>query len=372
MLRLRCWASGLLALAAICAVPAIVSAQALNKEGFWEVGVSDGGDYCTAAAQVDGGTFLFSVAAEGATFGFVSKPALPAARRGVLELGPYAFDFTPKIDEGVLVMDDTFNGKALQAIARADSIGVRLDGREVVSMGLEGTGYDDMVAAVGDCAEGKSGWWGKGAKIAAADGPHGESSGTGFFVTADGYGLTNAHVVEGCKTIASPRWGAVTVLAVDKVADLALFRTERAGADFVALRPRAPKLGEPLTAAGFPLLGLLGDGVKITTGVVSALSGIQGDRSKIQISAPIQPGNSGGPIIDADGQLIGVAVSRLRDAEVAKATGGMIPQNVNFAVPVTIAQSFLQENGVAAAKAPPHAGLDAMPLYTFSLMCKGS
>jgi S1-C subfamily serine protease len=373
--RFRGWSAGLLALALALLSPLTAQAQAYNKERFWEVGTSEGGDYCMASAKVDGGLFLFSVADGQATFGFVSDRPLRPARKGVIELGPYAFDFVPMVEKNTVVMDDNLNAKAREAVFRADSIGLRLDGHEVVSMGLDGTGYQDMLYAVGDCAAGKSGWWGKGAAAPSkpAEAPHGDSSGTGFFVTPGGVGVTNAHVVNGCKTITSPRWGAVTVLAVDKVADLAVFKTERSGPDYVALRSRSPKLGEPLTVAGFPLLGLLGDGVRITTGVVSALSGVEGDRSRFQISAPIQPGNSGGPIIDASGQLIGVSVSGLRALEIAKQTDGMIPQNVNFGVPATILQSFLDENGVRQpAKAPSGAGVDAMPLYTFSLLCKGS
>lgn len=366
------WIVGLSSLALALTAPVAAQAQAYNKQGFWRVGVSEDGDMCTAEARGEDGDFMIMVMGAEATFGYFPKAKPAPARAGVIELGPYAFDFQPTAVEAGYLFEDALNAKAATALYHADSLGLKLDGREVFSMDLAGTGYTEALDAVSDCSNGKSGWWGKGA-TATDTAPHGDSSGTGFFVTSTGIGVTNAHVVAGCTALSSPRWGAVTLLAVDKAADLAVFKTARTDGAFVALRPRGPKLGEPLTVAGFPLLGLLGDGVKITTGVVSALSGIQGDRSTIQISAPIQPGNSGGPIIDAGGQLIGVAVSRLKDLEVAKATGGMLPQNINFGVPVPILQSFLEENAIVTpAKAPAQAGLDAMPFYTFPLLCKGS
>lgn len=368
--RFRGWAAGLIALA-LCAAGGSAAAQAFNKERFWQVGAD--GEYCAAVAQVDGGAFVLSVDHSEVSFSFAGKGPVAKARRGVLELGPYAFDFTPAYDGDVVYMDDALNEKAMAALARADGVGLRLDGREIVSMALEGTGFAEAMQGADDCSNNKDGWWGKGAT------PHpeeaarvGDSSGTGFFIAADGVGVTNAHVVEGCKTLTSPRWGDVTLMAVDKVADLAVFKTQRAGPNFVALRGRGPRLGEPLTVAGYPLMGILGDGVRITTGVVSALSGMGGDRSFFQMSAPVQPGNSGGPVIDSGGALIGVTVARAPDLEVAKATGGALPQNINFGVPVTVLQSFLDENGVAAPTKPPaQAGVDAMPLYTFSLLCKG-
>ena len=76
---------------------------------------------------------------------------------------------------------------------------------------------------------------------------------------------------------------------------------------------------------------MLGSQLKVSTGIVSATVGLLDDISQLQISAPIQPGNSGGPLLDEYGNVAGVVVAKLRALAVAKATGD-IPQNVNFAV----------------------------------------
>jgi S1-C subfamily serine protease len=89
--------------------------------------------------------------------------------------------------------------------------------------------------------------------------------------------------------------------------------------------------GNDIIALGFPLHGLLGSQLKVSTGIVSATVGLLDDISQLQISAPIQPGNSGGPLLDEYGNVAGVVVAKLRALAVAKATGD-IPQNVNFAV----------------------------------------
>ncbi len=97
---------------------------------------------------------------------------------------------------------------------------------------------------------------------------------------------------------------------------------------------------------GFPLSGLLSSGPTLTTGDVSALAGLRDNPTNIQISAPVQPGNSGGPLLDSQANVIGVVVSKLNAARIAEMTGGDIPQNVNFAVKGTEALAFLRANGV--------------------------
>ena len=98
-------------------------------------------------------------------------------------------------------------------------------------------------------------------------------------------------------------------------------------------------------AVGFPLSGLLSSDHIVTTGTISALSGLGNDRRTIQITAPVQPGNSGGPLLGEDGSVVGVVVSKLDAMKVAEAIGD-IPQNVNFAVSLGVLQSFLNANDV--------------------------
>jgi hypothetical protein len=103
-------------------------------------------------------------------------------------------------------------------------------------------------------------------------------------------------------------------------------------------------------ALGFPLPGLLASDVNVSLGTVSALSGLANDSSKLQISAPIQPGNSGGPLLDHSGNVVGVVVSKLDALQVAKITGD-IPQNINFAVKGELAQVFLRAQSISFATA---------------------
>jgi S1-C subfamily serine protease len=93
------------------------------------------------------------------------------------------------------------------------------------------------------------------------------------------------------------------------------------------------------------LHGLLASEANITTGAISALAGMGNDTRFLQITAPVQPGNSGGPLLDQTGNVAGIVVSKLDTMKVAKATGD-IPQNVNFVINGTVAKAFLDAYGV--------------------------
>lgn len=83
----------------------------------------------------------------------------------------------------------------------------------------------------------------------------------------------------------------------------------------------------------------------MTTGTLSSMSGMGGDTRLVQITAPVQPGNSGGPMLDSAGNLMGVVVSKLNAIKAAKITGD-IAQNVNFGINVNVLRSFLDANSV--------------------------
>lgn len=97
---------------------------------------------------------------------------------------------------------------------------------------------------------------------------------------------------------------------------------------------------------GFPLSDILSSGGNLTTGILSALSGIQNDSRFLQISAPIQAGNSGGPLMDDAGNVIGVVTSQLDTLKMA-ARSGDVPQNINFAIKGAMMKNFLDSNGRA-------------------------
>ncbi len=176
------------------------------------------------------------------------------------------------------------------------------------------------------------------------------SSGTGF-VVAEGRVLTNNHVVAECvRLVVRNAAGARLpgrVAATDRRRDLALVAVPAAVGPALPFRDGpAVRRGESVVTYGFPLSGLLSSGPTLTTGDINALAGLRDNPANFQISAPVQPGNSGGPLLDSQANVIGVVVSKLNAARIAEMTGGDIPQNVNFAVKGTEALAFLRANGV--------------------------
>jgi uncharacterized protein len=179
----------------------------------------------------------------------------------------------------------------------------------------------------------------------ARDSPSGQL-GTAFFI-GDGALLTNAHVVKGCSgvnfVLAGQRMVA-QVTARDEENDLALLRTATHSPAVAALR-LSIRQGEAISAYGYPLPGLLASGGNLTTGNVTALSGIGDDSRFLQISAPVQPGNSGGPLLDGTGNVVGIVKGKLDATKVASAIGD-VPQNVNFAIKASVVATFLDSNSI--------------------------
>ena len=201
------------------------------------------------------------------------------------------------------------------------------------------------------------------------------STGTGFFASENGYLITNAHVVDGCRTVRASGVGTLSMIATDEESDLALYVSSEKPRAFARLRGgRGARTGEAVVAIGFPLTGLLSTDPIVTTGIISALSGIRNDRRTIQITAPVQPGNSGGPLLGENGSVVGVVVGKLNAIKVAEVIGD-IPQNVNFAVSLGTLQSFLNANGVpyklddSNATKPPADIAAEVSRYTVLLEC---
>ena len=184
------------------------------------------------------------------------------------------------------------------------------------------------------------------------DGPHEKklaSTGTGFFISPDTL-VTNHHVVAGCGELKLRKNGGdtsgVRLLATSASDDLAVLRAPAPGKSFLKLRVGAPiKPAEPVLVFGYPLAQALSSAGNTTLGNVTALSGLRDNSRYIQISAAVQPGNSGGPAIDEAGRLMGVVVSKLNAMAIARATGD-IPQNVNFAIKVSTLVNFLEAHNI--------------------------
>jgi S1-C subfamily serine protease len=177
-----------------------------------------------------------------------------------------------------------------------------------------------------------------------------KSSGTAFFVSTDGYLVTNAHVVESCKTLrvvdATQSKIPVQIVRMSKSDDLALLKSDTKRSSAASFRGSAQiNQGEIVIAYGYPLAGLLASGGNVSTGVVTALSGLRDDPREMQISTPVQPGNSGGPLVDTKGAMIGVIVAKLDALAVARITSD-IPQNINFAVKGSAVTNLLDASGV--------------------------
>ena len=179
-----------------------------------------------------------------------------------------------------------------------------------------------------------------------------KSSGTGFLITEDGYFITNQHVAgEGAKVRLVTAAGtiAATVVKVDKANDLALLKTEGKFTALPVITSRGVRLGATAATVGFPNTGLQGFAPKLAKGEVASLAGAQDDARHFQMSAPIQPGNSGGALVDERGNVIGVVVAKLSQ-RAALATSGALAENVNYAVKSSYLLSFLESVPEVAAK----------------------
>ena len=107
--------------------------------------------------------------------------------------------------------------------------------------------------------------------------------------------------------------------------------------------------GDGVVVAGYPLPSVLQNGLNVTLGNVSSLAGLGGNTALVQVTAPVQPGNSGGPLLDMSGNIIGVIVSKLNAMRIAQATGD-IPQNINYAVHGSVARLFVESTGQRTAE----------------------
>jgi uncharacterized protein len=179
-----------------------------------------------------------------------------------------------------------------------------------------------------------------------------DSTGSGFVVSNQGYVITNAHIVSDCRQLRVLHGEEETpaeLIDSDKPDELAILQTAAAQSIPASFTTnRQTRLGEPVIVAGYPLWGrgLLADDLSVTTGSVSALAGLRNNPEQLQISAPIQPGNSGGPVLDDAGNVMGVVVSMLNEHYIATISGSPA-QNINFAIKGVVAEALLDINGIS-------------------------
>ena len=175
----------------------------------------------------------------------------------------------------------------------------------------------------------------------------GHVQGTGVLARPDGTILTAAHVVDRGKYIVAHCPGRKEAVAktesIARNLDLAVIKTPLTNTAYLSLAPaRSARMGELLFTIGFPISTFLGTDAKLTEGTVSALSGPGGEISFIQITAPVQPGNSGGPVVNGQGQIIGIVSSTIASLPFLMATG-VAPQNVNWAVKADYARPLFEQ-----------------------------
>jgi S1-C subfamily serine protease len=208
----------------------------------------------------------------------------------------------------------------------------------------------------------------------------GSQTGTGFVISANGHIVTNHHVIDGCigdihGNLSGEPAATLRVVSSDQSNDLALlqgpvveFKT------FARIRDRSIRSGDSVVAIGYPFHGLLTSDFTVTTGIVSSLSGIANDTRFLQISAAVQPGNSGGPLLDTSGNVVGMVAAKLNALRFVRATGN-IPENINFAIKTGSIRDFLDNSVVAYETAAPSGELKTAEIaslaraYTLLISC---
>jgi len=199
--------------------------------------------------------------------------------------------------------------------------------------------------------------------------PKNGNAGSGFFISKAGHVITNQHVVNKCKRVTvgdnARKQVAADILETDRSNDLALLKissTKMASAETKSLmrklgikivplaseglmRSEDVELGEDLLVAGYPYGEIFSSTIKVTTGIVSAMRGLGDDSSQFQMSAPVQPGSSGGPIYDGNGNIVGVVIAQLNKRKFEKEFGSM-PENVNFGIKASTVRQFLKTSGL--------------------------
>jgi TPR repeat protein/V8-like Glu-specific endopeptidase len=181
--------------------------------------------------------------------------------------------------------------------------------------------------------------------------------GSGVFVTADGLVLTAAHVIKNAAVVkVRTQEGLKTaqVLSVDVADDVALLKCEGQFSPVPVKNSAGIKLGQSVFTIGFPDPLLQGFSPKMTRGEISSLMGIEDDPHDWQISVPVQPGNSGGPLFDESGNAVGLVVAKLK-SDAANDAVGAVPENVNYAVKSSYALSLLSSysTGLLPEFSPP-------------------
>lgn len=177
--------------------------------------------------------------------------------------------------------------------------------------------------------------------------------GTGFFVNNEGYVITNYHVVKtnenNTKIMFRDKEKDAKMIAFDEILDIALLKVEVKNKNYIKFSNNSPKKAQSILVAGYPYGKYISDDLKITSGIINSLKGIKNNTSMLQIDATVNPGNSGGPIVDKDsGSLVGVATMKL-SKDYTKAAFGVESENTNYGIKSSQVKDFLEANNVSVS-----------------------
>jgi S1-C subfamily serine protease len=210
-----------------------------------------------------------------------------------------------------------------------------------------------------------------------------EKSGSGFVVSPEGHIVTNFHVIDKCVHelrggLAGEKPAPLRVVSSDEHNDLALLQaTHHKFKEPATIRNAPVHSGDGVIAIGYPYHGLLTSDFTVTSGIVNSLSGILNDTRFLQISAPVQPGNSGGPLHDTSGLVVGVVSEKLNALKFASVTGN-IPENISFAIKQGALRDFLDNSAVPYRTADAQKELKTAEVasaargYTMLISCRAN
>ena len=166
-------------------------------------------------------------------------------------------------------------------------------------------------------------------------------SGSGFLANKDGFIVTNAHVIDECELVTVDNDVKAQVVKVDRVNDIAILKGEGLKKEPLALSQNDPELGDRVFPSGFPINSLL-ENLNFTSGNVSSEAGLFQNTNQFQFTAPIQPGNSGGPIFNEYGGVIGITVASASIEELEQELDTLL-QNINFGIRKSSVQRLLDQ-----------------------------
>jgi serine protease Do len=350
-----------------------------SKVGVWSVVYREAGNLsgCLAVAQFPDQTIfqmaLIQVGTNKTWAIFISNPGWNAwiGKRKELRLSlvtdwpttkPWPYTFSISGDSKTLSTTDA-SVEFMNSIADASKVEIKDDnGALLASVDMKDSAA--TIRAIVNCVNEHP------PRAAQPSEPEAILSGTGFFVAPNRV-VTNSHVVSGCTKAIQVRYPerashTATISGQDAINDLVLLHTDMANLSTATFYPR-PRVGDQVATYGFPRSDILSSSGNCTLGNVTSLTGTRDDTRFLQMSTPVQPGNSGGALLDMSGSVVGVVVKQLNAL-----------QNVNFAIQPSMVINFLQVKDLTPkidtpkAQRTPTEVCEIAKKFTVQVYCQGS